>query len=202
MLHSPKLLSAIRAEVTDVVASCDSNSESSVECAARLTASCPLLVALYHEVLRLVTSSISVRNVAVDVPIGGKILRKDGRVIIPYRQTLFDQEVFGGDAKEFNVDRFLGNKSLAGNPSYRPFGGGTTYCPGRMLAKAEVITAVAVAVARFDMELVTPSKAHGQGPKLGKSFPRVEMKKPCLGIMGPVDGDDVVVRIRAPVSVL
>jgi cytochrome P450 len=186
MLHHPELLAAIRAEVADAT-----SAASPTACADQLSTTCPLLVALYHEILRLVTSSVSVRNVATDVTVGGKLLRKGGRIIIPYRQMLFNRDVFGADAGEFNVERFLANKSLASNPSFRPYGGGTTYCPGRFLAKTEVLSAVAVAAARFDMELVTEGY---QGRGVG--FPLLEMKKPCLGIMGPVDGDDVVVRVR------
>lgn len=47
---------------------------------------------------------------------------------------------------------------------------------------------VALVVCRFDVALVDGS-AHAQ-------FPRVDEGKPCLGIMGPVEGDDVLFTIK------
>lgn len=61
---------------------------------------------------------------------------------------------------------------------FRPFGGGATLCPGRFLAKREVLTCVALAVGRFDLALADPLAP----------FPRIEGRVPCLK---PIDGDDV-----------
>lgn len=148
-------------------------------------------MAVYHEVIRVVTSSISVRNVAKPIYIGGKELQPGGRVIVPYRQMLLDDEVFGGDPFEFNPNRFLENKNLNKSSSYRPFGGGSTYCPGRFLAKAEILTCVALAIHKFDMKL---NRDKHQGARGG--FPQLELNKPCLGIMSPKEGHDLVFDIR------
>ena len=91
-------------------------------------------MALYHEVLRLATSSVSVRDVQTQARIGGKLLRPGNRVLLPYRQMLFDRGVFGEDAEAFNPNRFLNDGKLNNSLSFRPFGGGATYCPGRFPA--------------------------------------------------------------------
>lgn len=183
LLHNPDLLTAIRNEISPSVLATQSPNELAASFNSKQT---PRFVALYHEVLRLITSSISVRNVATPAYVGGKQLQPGGRVIIPFRQFLLNDGVFGGDAEEFNPERFLSDASMSKNPSYRPYGGGSTFCPGRFLAQAEVLTCVAIAICKYDMEI-------SQG---SEGFPRLEVMKPCLGIMGPVDGDDVVVNIR------
>lgn len=146
-------------------------------------------MALYYEVLRLATSSVSVRDVKAQTRIGGKLLRAGNRVLLPYRQMLFDGSVFGDDAETFNPDRFLNDRKLSNSLSFRPFGGGATYCPGRFLAKAEVLTFVALVICRFDLELA------GNKDK-EVSIPRMEIRRPCLGIMGPEKEGDVVLKVR------
>lgn len=89
----------------------------------------------------------------------------------------------------FDPDRFCRDKTLGRCSSYRPFGGGSTYCPGRFIARQEVIVFVAYVLKRFDVELLEPGKT------LSTGFPRVEEMKPCLGVMGPVEGDDLKVTI-------
>lgn len=96
-----------------------------------LNESCPRLSAIWNETIRLTTSSASVRHLSADTIIGGKILRKNNRVMIPYRQLHFNEEVFGKDVHRFDPDRFLKNEALQRSSSWRPFGGGITMCPGR-----------------------------------------------------------------------
>lgn len=150
-----------------------------------LNESCPRLSAIWNETIRLTTSSASVRHLSADTIIGGKILRKNNRVMIPYRQLHFNEEVFGKDVHRFDPDRFLKNEALQRSSSWRPFGGGITMCPGRFVAKQAVVTEVAMLLRRFDVELVEP------GP-----FPRFEEGKPVLGIMSNKKGDDPLIRLR------
>lgn len=83
------------------------------------------------------------------------------------------------------------NKTLSKCPSFRPFGGGRTYCPERYLAEREVLTFVAVAICRFDLNVVNQDKV-----EQGSRFPRIDKKKFCLGIMEPVKGDDVIIDVK------
>ncbi|KAL8827931.1 MAG: hypothetical protein Q9170_006813 [Blastenia crenularia] len=150
---------------------------------ARAVEACPKLDAVYYEVLRLATASTSIRTVLSPTMVGGKLLLPGNDVFIPSRQMHFDPAVFGSDCDRFNPTRFLDN-ALRKSPSYRPFGGGTTYCPGRFLAKREVLTFVALALNRFEM---TISDRDGRQ----QQFPRLETRKPSLGVLAPITGDDI-----------
>jgi hypothetical protein len=87
----------------------------------------------------------------------------------------------------------LNDKKLAQNPSYRPFGGGVTYCPGRFLAKQEIFMALAFLLCRNDVQL---AEVEGEGGKAGgQKFPRMDELKPGIGIIGPVAGNDLIVRL-------
>ncbi|KAL8763458.1 MAG: hypothetical protein Q9184_000766 [Pyrenodesmia sp. 2 TL-2023] len=180
ILHDPKLLEILRHETRPVAEAEPSNM-------ARALAECPRLDAVYHEVLRVATASTSIRTVVSPTTIGGKELLVGSDVFIPSRQMHLDPEVFGSDACEFNSTRFLGNK-LNKSPSYQPFGGGTTYCPGRFLAKREVLTFVALALNRFNVAVASNGRQQSQ-------FPRLETRKPSLGVLAPISGDDVTIRV-------
>lgn len=185
LLHDPILLQTMRDEVSHVV----KTSSDPVELARNLN-SCSSFVAFYQEVLRLITSSISVRNVTTPTWIGGKLLKAGGRVIMPYRQLSFDPTVFGDHVYDFDPERFVKSKNLGNSPSFRPYGGGTTHCPGRFLAKAEILSCIALAISSYDLELDTNGGS-------ATHFPLLDIKKPHLGIFGPVPGDDVIAIMRA-----
>lgn len=179
ILQDTTLLDVLRHETRNVV---DQDPLGKV----RALDDCPRLDAVYHEVLRLTTASTSIRTVISPTWIGGKELAVGNDVFLPFRQMHLDPAVFGSDAHEFNPTRFLDNK-LAKSSSYRPFGGGTTYCPGRFLAKREVLTFVACALNRFDLSAI------GSGQQ---TFPRLETRKPSLGVLAPVSGDDLTFRVH------
>ena len=158
---------------------------------------CPKLEALFFEVLRISTASASVRNVISPTKIGGKTLRPGHRLLIPYRQLHYNEEVFGKDMDDFNGERFLRNRDLTHHPSFRPFGGGATYCPGRFIARQEVNIFIALVLQRFDIGLAEKVERNGSGEngRLQQGFPKSEDSTPCLGIMAPVQGDDVIVNV-------
>ncbi len=181
ILHEVQLAAILREETCDAV-NCEPLDM------VRALENCPRLEAVFHEVLRLVTSSTSVRTVISPTTIGGKMFLPGTDIFIPYRQMHLDPAVFGPDAHQFNSKRFL-DTQLKKSQSYRPFGGGTTYCPGRFLAKREVLAFVTLALNRFEATIVNVEGRCSQ-------FPRLETRKPSLGIMAPVAGDDITVRIR------
>ncbi|KAL8704585.1 MAG: hypothetical protein Q9201_002277 [Fulgogasparrea decipioides] len=190
VLHDERLLGVIRDEVAPVVKEGLPGLENRLE-------QCPMLDSVYNEVLRLTASSSSVRTVLSTTNLGGKQLRSGTKVLVPYRQLHFNEDVWGKDAYSFNPERFLRNKDLVRNSCFRPFGGGTTYCPGRFLAKREVMTFIALVLCRFDISLTTnPAAPTNQKSAVKPIFPRLEEQKPCLGIMGPIKGDDVCLRVK------
>jgi cytochrome P450 len=146
LLYNVKFLHAIREETRPAFLG------DQVEM-THLLEDCPCLNAVFDEVMRLTNSSSSIRRVASEVRIGGFKLREGTNVLIPYRQLHFNEGVFGSDVWVFNPDRFLKNKSLNRNVSYRPFGGGSTYCPGRFIARQEVVAFIAIALYRYDITL-------------------------------------------------
>ena len=138
------------------------------------------------ETFRYYSASYSIRPVAQATFLGGKFFQKGSRIIAPFRQLHFDRAVYGGDDQTFDPDRFLRDKTLARVASYRPFGGGTSYCPGRFLARQEVKMFVALVLHRFELS------SNGE-----QDFPMIEVRKPTSGIAGPVAGCDITVRVKA-----
>ncbi|KAF2088039.1 cytochrome P450 [Saccharata proteae CBS 121410] len=181
LIFDPSLLISTRSEISQAAV----HSPTPSAFYANLEA-CPHLMAAYHETLRLTVGSIGTRDVTTPTHIGGKQLQPGARIIIPFRSMLTDTSAFGPDSTTFDSARFLNNPELAYSPYYKPFGGGDTYCPGRFLAKAEVVTVVALAVLRFDLR----RKHEGMG------FPEREGNVPFLGTMKPARGQDVVLRVE------
>lgn len=150
-----------------------------------LSSSCPRLKGIWDEVIRLTAFSASVRFLTEDTKVGGKILRKGNRVVIPYRQLHFDSSVFGKDVAEFQSQRFIDQPSLTRHNSWRPFGGGSTQCPGRFMAHQATVVFVAMVLRRFDV-LVHPK---------AQSFPLAEEGNPVLGLMDHMAGSDLQIKL-------
>ena len=146
----------------------------------------PNLDAIFCEALRLNGGAMVSRKVLAPTELGGKSLKTGNSIIIPSRQLHTNTDVWGSDVEEFNAFRFAKKKSLARHSSFRPFGGGITYCPGRVLAKEEVFGFVAIILHRFNIKLADNEK---------QKFPRLDESKPALGIAGPVESMDVIVNI-------
>ena len=155
-----------------------------------LRSSCPNLDALFSECLRLCSASSSIRVTKTAAVRGGKTFPKGARIVTPFRQLHFEEAVYGEDPSMFSPRRFLVNKTLSRSGHYRPFGGGVSYCPGRFIARQEVSAFVAFILQRFEIEL----DDHHQ-------FPDIDAKRPTTGLMSPMEGQDVRVRL-IPVSQL
>lgn len=125
IIYQPELIDIIRTE-TEAAFSHDGYVDFHY-----LNDSCPQFGAIWSETIRMTAYSASVRHLTEDTIIGGKTLRKSNRVMIPYRQLHFNEDVFGKDVNDFDPKRFLKDDSLQRSPSWRPFGGGITMCPGR-----------------------------------------------------------------------
>ena len=181
LVYDPSLYAIIKAEVTVAVRDGLPGLETRLE-------ECPRLAALYDEVLRLTASSASIRTVESDTPLRNVVLSAGGKVLMPFRQLHFNKEVFGSNVNEFDAERFLRDKSLGKSSSFRPFGGGATYCPGRYVAKREVMVFIALAMSQFD-DIRLAEKEQS-------AFPKLDTRTPSLGIMMPMAGEDVQVLVR------
>jgi len=187
ILHCPSLHQTILTEIAPAF-----QSATAAVVSDHIVDRTPHLEAIFLEVLRLRDSPGTARTVISDTVIGTKKLRAGAKLLIPYRQLHLDPTVFGAAAASFDPDRFQRDKALARSPSYRPFGGGLTLCPGRFLARAEVLMFVAVVLWRFEIAVVSES-----GGTQDAGFPEPEDRTPPIGVMGPVKGQDVWVEVRA-----
>ena len=188
LLHDAKLLDTIRTETAQTICGDEVNLDQLMNC-------CPRLEALFFEVLRLTAALTTMRKILSPTEIGGKILPPGHRVLVPYRQLHFNEDAFGEDVSKFNPERFLVNKKLAHSPAFRPFGGGANLCPGRFIARQEVVVFIALVLHRFDIERVEQRNVTQKGTPTNR-LPNLSMSRPCLGIMGPADGEDVIIEIK------
>ncbi|KAF2276917.1 cytochrome P450 [Westerdykella ornata] len=196
ILTNPSLHSAILSELSPFITPTSPCTLSGPALATALQSHCPTLLAVYHEALRISASSTSVRIVMSDTYIRNFKLLKGARMVIPYRQMMLDEGTYGADPASFQHERFLQNPGLVKHPNYRPFGGGSSLCPGRAFAMKEILTFVGLAVGKFGVRLSEEAVRAG---KEGRGVvPEMNTKTPCIGIMAPTGEGDVRVRIERP----
>lgn len=197
IVNDPTLRSIILHEISPFVSPSRQCTLSGKALATALQ-NCPTLVAVYHESLRITASSTSVRIVMENSRIRHFNLKKNARMVIPYRQMMLDENTFGDDVHVFRYERFLQNPSLQKHPNYRPFGGGSSLCPGKALAQKEILTFVALALGKFQVRLSDEViEMRGNGER-AKCVPEMNTKTPCIGIMAPTGDGDVGVSIARP----
>jgi cytochrome P450 len=190
ILHEPALHTILRAEV-------DLACSEGMEGLPYRLEHCPRLKAVLLEVLRLTGSTSTIRSVTDTTHVGDKVLRSGTDILIPYRQLHLNESVFGPKPSHFDPNRFLSNKDLSRSPSFKPFGGGSTYCPGRNIAQREILIFIALALHRFDLSLTVAKQGLGTRERGSvPRFPRIDSKKLCLGIQEPMKGEDVIVNVR------
>ncbi|RDL35113.1 Cytochrome P450 [Venustampulla echinocandica] len=131
-----------------------------------LSRNCPLLKSTYFEALRMSDQPWSVRQVGQDVVISGDkkaddpatyLLKKGEYVTIPHDLHMKDPKYFKYP-EEFDPERFLVTKedgSVEANMgTIRPYGGGPSWCKGRIIAERECLAQVAGILAFWD---ITPA---------------------------------------------
>jgi len=151
-----------------------------------LLTACPHLDAIWHETLRFYNAASAVREALAPCVVGTKSIHSGDMVIAPFRQFHLNGSIFGADAPTFSPRRFLENKALPRTKGYAPFGGGHTYCPGRLFAQREIYLFVAVTLWRLELGLVPRDG--------GQRVPEVDINVPSAAAMGPAE--DVLVQVR------
>ncbi|KAL9594940.1 MAG: hypothetical protein Q9219_006746 [cf. Caloplaca sp. 3 TL-2023] len=198
LLRRPDLVAAVRQEISPAMqafhlATSKANPTLTDVTKGMLMTTCPLLNSAFNEVARISTTGCSVRETSRPTSIGGKTLTKGIKVLIPQRPMLLAQEAFGPNSREVDLTRFAKDRSLERHAYFRPFGGGVTLCSGRVLGRREVLAFVALALWRFD---IYPVEAGQEALGInGKPFPRIDEKKPSLGIAKQLEGDDMIVKL-------
>jgi cytochrome P450 len=127
--------------------------------------------------------------------IRGKELQPGVPVIIPMRILHGNEKSWGSTVNEFDPGRFLKKKTLARQPSYRPFASGPTYCPGRTLAKQETYAFLATLLHKFEVKLLP-----GRDGVKKQPFPLMETFRPPTGVKGPLTNMDLGVELTVKMS--
>jgi cytochrome P450 len=116
---------------------------------------CPTLIAMLNETLRFHSSVINIKQVQHDTTLAGQyMLKKNGIVMIPGQSIHHSHDIWGPDADVFNHFRFSNPQSkrnMLSTSAFRPFGAGTTMCPGRHFSMNVITSLVAMVVLQYDI---------------------------------------------------
>ncbi|OTA83400.1 hypothetical protein M434DRAFT_83944 [Hypoxylon sp. CO27-5] len=172
LIQDPPLFQRVRQEVEQAFVIDEQTGEHRLANAEKLL-SMPLIQSVYTEVLRMHISFNATREVLEDIYIGGYRISKGSLVQSPTQIAHYNEAVWGTDghpASEFWAERHLNyvekinengetvkvpQFAINARPtSYFPYGGDHAMCPGRHFAKREIIMAMAIVVAKFDIEFV------------------------------------------------
>ncbi|KAI0412415.1 cytochrome P450 [Xylaria grammica] len=181
LLHDPSYLASVRTEIEVAYSVPGREPDIGV-----LLNDCPHLDAIWYETMRLYNATSAIREAKIPCTIGGKTIQVGDQLVAPFRQFHLNRSIFGHHASSFRPERFIENKGLTRKKGYAPFGGGYTYCPGRLFAQREIYLFVAETLWRFDMELVP-------GPD-GLRMPNVDTSTPSAAAMSPERDVEVIFR--------
>ena len=189
-----QLLADLRQELAATSVLKDENGRVFLDLAA-IRNRCVLLQSTLQETLRFYSEGATVRMVCEDTVLGGRYLLKKNSILqIPNSVIHRDRQVWGDTS--FQPRRFLkqDDKERAPNvasttaaASYRPWGGGSTICPGRHFATSEIMGLTALFLWRFDME---PVDRKGWVPPKPKQDSVVE------AVFPPSHDIDVIIKKR------
>jgi cytochrome P450 len=166
ILSSPALLHQIQTEVESIVKreKAADGTEEAVMDITLFQSHCPLLVATFHETLRLIDAATSVRAVIEPTTLTSSTsssfsLKSPSVIQLPSGITHSSPSIWGPDASSFNPGRFLPEAKnkldketrRKQKQGYFPFGGGKHLCPGRHFAMMEILAFVAGIVVGFEV---------------------------------------------------
>jgi cytochrome P450 len=168
IFSDPQALQGIREELMELSAE-DSASNIPKRKSLNLNlikARCPTLMAMLNETLRYHSSVINIKQVQHDTTLEKHYLKKNALVMIPGRSIHHDKEIWGPSADVFDHSRFFhldSKRKLSSTSAFRPFGGGTTMCPGRHFSTNVICSLVAMVVLQFNVvptvgEWIAPTK--------------------------------------------
>ena len=199
----PELVTAIRNEALPLVKLTSASSDGQQEALfpiKLLDSACPLLLSSYQEVTRLANKAMSTRHVMEDTLLtdarGREYLVRAGSTVVMPATGHSAANVWGPDVDEFKPQRFLDWPDKAArerHAAYMPFGGGKHLCPGRNLAKAEILGLVVALALAFEMKDAASS---GKQPI---TVPKIEPARLGQRVGKPVGlkrGKKLAVRLR------
>jgi cytochrome P450 len=162
-----ELLKKCRKEVSNVVVSIENvqGEPTNTLDMLRVKTSCPILLSAYKEVLRVYSTAVSARKVMEDHMLDNQyLLKKGSTVVMPTPVQHHNPTLWGLGHDAFDPLRFT-KKKRASPAGFRPFGGGTTLCPGRHFATTEILAFTAAMILQFD---VTPKSNRWVEPSRDK----------------------------------
>lgn len=119
---------------------------------------CPTLMAMWHETLRYHSTVINIKKVQHDTTLASEYFLKKGAILmIPGTTVHHNTDNWGPSASAFDHTRFFtaeGKKNLHNTTAFRPFGAGTTMCPGRHFSTSVILSLVAMTLLQFDVQPV------------------------------------------------
>ncbi|KAI8623282.1 cytochrome P450 [Xylariaceae sp. FL1651] len=201
-----ELLERVRADLSGAVLPHDTENKLPFRFDITAITGSPLLQSVYAEVLRMRVSLFHNRSpIQGDYSMGPYKFKQGGLVCVStniasnHADAWGDSRTNGGrrPLDEFWAERFLVSDSSDSTKkkfstegldgAWIPYGGGALMCPGRYLAKQEMMASVAVFGAYFDMQVL-------------KGIPRMDDNFYGLGAQPP--GEPVPVRLRRKVGML
>lgn len=119
---------------------------------------CPLLYSTWQEVLRVHSLGAGSRYVLEDIMLDNTFLLRKGMVVqMPTAVMHNDVAAWGEHVQKFQPRRFLKQSFMSKGgfkpnlTAYRPFGGGTSMCPGRHFVTLETMALAACMLSTFDL---------------------------------------------------
>ncbi|ROV86731.1 hypothetical protein VMCG_10908 [Cytospora schulzeri] len=163
IIKDPTLLQAVRDEVETAITTDQESGNCTID--SQKLVALPLLQSIFSETLRLRINFNITRDIKRPITLDGHTIAEGSLLQAPMQVAHYNETVWGvagHPAADFWAERHIRhtgeNKcmyAMAGSStSYFPFGGGANMCPGRQLAKSEILTTIALIVSRFDIEMV------------------------------------------------
>lgn len=134
--------------------------------------SSPLLQSVYAEILRLRVSAFLSRSPAQDnssYALGQHALKDDGQALLLLPMAHRNPKLWRPERQKEPLDKFWGDRFLDKDKSngtekfstdsltenaWFPYGGGVFLCPGKALAKQQMLAATVIFAAYFEMEML------------------------------------------------
>ncbi|KAF2248090.1 cytochrome P450 [Trematosphaeria pertusa] len=182
LLNTPSLLSTIQDETAPAFL------EDGTPNLSYLRESTPWTSGLFHEALRYYSASASIRVATCPTFVSGKLIPANSVVFLPFRPQHYDACIFGNDVDSFAPGRFVKDKRLSNSPKFRAFSGGSSYCPGRVVARQECAIFIALLLRKYKVEVVNPG------------IPERDFRTPTKGFVSPKAGEDVILRLGKKTS--
>lgn len=152
VLSNPTILERVRAEAEKLVTT--EVQDGAVVRTVDLTKAreIPLLLSIIRESLRYNCAGTASRIVLEDVLLEGRyLLKKDTLLIMPMQLYHANESIWGPTVGDFDAERFSSSERNFHPGAFRGFGGGVHLCPGRFMAKNEILAVLVMFVLRYDV---------------------------------------------------